>query len=92
MTNFEELLNIKLNEDKYVLARIVIDYCKRALKPIPPWAQRVEYEGRMKAKEAAEKAAESVQEAREANRGAGVRKRGKSAVRRSEDDAHGDGA
>ncbi|GAA0247358.1 hypothetical protein LNAOJCKE_0394 [Methylorubrum aminovorans] len=83
MTNFEELLNIKLNEDKYVLARIVIDYFKRAHEPIPDWAIRVDAEGRRKA---AEKAAESAQEARETNRAAKVRKRKKSAVRPSEDD------
>ena len=67
MTNFEELLDIKLNEDKYTLARIVIDYMKRSHQPVPEWAIRVDHEGRRKA---AEKAAESV----EADRGAGVRK------------------
>lgn len=85
MTNFEELLDIKLNEDKYTLARIVIDYCKRALKPVPEWAIRVDHEGRRKA-------AESAQESDQSNRAAKVRKRKKSAVRPSEDDAHGDGA
>lgn len=77
MTNFEELLNIKLNEDKYVLARIVIDYMKRSHQPVPEWAIRVDAEGRRKEAAGAPPpvarplpAAESVV----VDRGAGVRK------------------
>lgn len=54
MSNFEELLDIRLDADKYEIARITLDYMRRMRMNPPEWAIRIDAERRRKAAEADE--------------------------------------